>query len=121
LTDFFYSQKEPMMQEMVYTLGVWRVRTGQEAEFIAAWKALGEIFVGLELPPAGTGTLIQSVSDPALFYSFGPWKRMEDIQAMRSDPQAQAGIQRIMDLCTEATPGTFRLVAEVPASSEQTC
>jgi hypothetical protein len=40
---------------------------------------------------------------------------------MRNDPQAQAGIQRIMDLCTEATPGTFRLVAEVPASSEQTC
>jgi hypothetical protein len=106
------------MQEMVYTLGAWRVKPGQEAEFVAAWKALGDIFGGLEHPP-GTGTLIQSVSDPALFYSFGPWKRMEDIQAMRDDPQAQAGIQRIMDLCTEATPGAFRLVAESPAHSEQ--
>jgi heme-degrading monooxygenase HmoA len=107
------------MQEMVYTLGVWRVKPGQEAEFIAAWKALGEIFAGLEHPPAGTGTLIQSVSDPALFYSFGPWNRLEDIQEMRNNPQAQAGIQRVVDLCTEATPGTFRLVAESPAHSEQ--
>ncbi len=108
------------MQDMVYTLGVWKVKPGQEAAFIAAWKALAEIFGKLEHPP-GTGTLIQSVSDPALFYSFGPWKRMEDIQAMRNDPQAQAGIQRVIDLCTEATPGTFRLVAEVPASSERAC
>jgi len=26
---------------LVYTLGAWRVKPGQEAEFITAWKALG--------------------------------------------------------------------------------
>ena len=70
----------------------------------------------LDRPP-GTGTLIQSIPDPALFYSFGPWSRLEDVQEMRSDPRAQGAIQRLIDLCTEATPGTFRLVAEVPAGS----
>lgn len=106
------------MQEVVYTLGVWRVQQGQEAEFIATWKALGRIFSELPNPP-GTGTLIQSVADPGLYYSFGPWKRLEDIEEMRSNPQAQAQIQRLISLCTEATPGTFRVVAEAPSGIPQ--
>jgi hypothetical protein len=112
------SPQEASMQEAVYTLGVWRVKPGQEEEFVAAWKALGQIFSELPNPP-GTGTLIQSVSDPRLFYSFGPWKRVEDIEAMRSNPRAQKGIQRLISFCSEATPGTFRVVAEVPAGIPQ--
>lgn len=103
------------MQEVAYTVGVWRVKPGHEAEFIAAWKLLGGVFSTLPHPP-GRGTLVQSVSDAQLFYSFGPWSRLEDIQEMRNDPRAQAGIQRLVDLCTEATPGTFRLAAEVPGA-----
>lgn len=104
------------MEEDVYTLGVWRVTPGREAEFIAEWEALGQVFSRLPHPP-GTGRLVQSLSEPALFYSFGPWERLEDIDAMRNDPQAKAGIQRLVGLCTEATPGTFRLVAEVPSGT----
>lgn len=106
------------MREVMYTLGVWKVKPGMEADFIAAWTALGQIFSELPHPP-GTGTLVQSVADPELFYSFGPWKSMEDIQQMRAHPQAQAGIRRLVDLCTEATPGSFRVVAEVRSGSAQ--
>lgn len=102
------------MQEGAFTLGVWRVKAGREAEFTAAWKALGEVFSQLPNPP-GAGTLIQSVTEPALFYSFGPWRRQEDVEQMRRDPAAQAAIQRVVDLCTEARPGVFRVVAEAPA------
>jgi hypothetical protein len=108
--------EEAAMQGDVYTLGVWRVRPGLEAEFIAAWKELGEAFRALANPP-GPGTLVQSVSDPELFYSFGPWNRLEDIQTMRDDPEAQVRIQRLIELCTSATPGTFRVVAQVPAGA----
>jgi hypothetical protein len=110
---------EVPMHEVAYTLGMWRVKTGRAQEFVAAWKALGVTFASLPNPP-GTGILIQSVSDPELFYSFGPWRRFEDIRAMRSDPRAQAGIERLVALCAEATPGTFRVVAEVPGRSWQT-
>jgi hypothetical protein len=110
--------QETVMQDVVYTLGVWKVKAGHEAEFVAAWKELGGVFAALERPP-GPGTLVQSLSDPALFYSFGPWRQLEDVQAMRSDPRAQAAIQRLISLCTVATPGTFRVVAEVPAGSPQ--
>ena len=99
------------MTEAVYTLGVWRVKPDREAEFIAAWQALGDIFNHLPHPPNGKGTLIQSLTDPTLFYSFGPWGSLQDIRAMREDSTAQAAIQRLRELCTEATPGSFRVAA----------
>jgi dihydrofolate reductase len=34
-----------------------------------------------------------------------------DVQAMREDKTAQDGIPRLRALCTEATPGTFQVVA----------
>jgi heme-degrading monooxygenase HmoA len=101
------------MEGSVYTLGVWRVKPGREAEFIEAWKALGKLFAGLPQPPGGVGTLIQSLTDPLLFYSFGEWSSMEAIQAMRKDAAAQEGIKKVAELCKEATPGSFRVVAQV--------
>lgn len=101
------------MAESIYTLGVWRAKPGREAEFIEAWKGLGTLFLQLPMPPGGKGTLVQSLTDPLLFYSFGEWSSMEAIQAMRKDPNAQEGIRKVASLCTEATPGSFRVVAEV--------
>jgi hypothetical protein len=107
------NQENMDMEQQVYTLGVWHVREGQQKDFIVAWKELGEIFASLPHPP-GKGTLIQSDSDPALFYSFGPWNSSEDIEAMRNDHRAQEGIRKLIDLCVEATPGSFHVVAESP-------
>ena len=64
-----------------------RVKEGREEEFVEAWKdVLGVFFFGLPNPP-GPGTLIRSVEDPQLFYSFGPWKSLDDIRQIRSDPR----------------------------------
>jgi heme-degrading monooxygenase HmoA len=102
------------MEETFYTHALWRVKPGREEEFIAAWKAMGDVFLSLH----GTttqGTLIQSLTDPTLFYSFGPWNSLEEIQAMRNDPAAQAAMSKIRELCTEAAPGTYRVAARVEA------
>lgn len=104
------------MEADYYTLGVWRVEQGREADFIDAWMAVGAAFSQLPNPP-GPGVLVRSESDPALFYSFGPWKRLEDIQAMRGDAQSSAALQTLVSLCTEATPGAFRVVAQAPGAS----
>jgi hypothetical protein len=101
------------MEDSIYTLGMWRVKPGRADEFIAAWTDLGDIFGALPDPP-GTGTLLQSTAEPDLFYSFGPWRRLEDVAAMRANPEAQAGIGRLVALCEEAAPGSFRVVAEAP-------
>ena len=101
------------MKEMVYTLAAWRVQEGRQQAFISAWKNLGEAFNSLSAPP-DKGVLSQSTSDPTLFYSFVPWNNMEAVEAMRNDHHAREGIKRIERLCTEATRGSFHVVAESP-------
>lgn len=98
--------------EKFYTHAMWKVRPGDEALFVEAWRGLADAFLSLPVP-ATRGTLIQSLDDPSLFYSFGPWESIEDIQAMRSNPQAQAAIRRVVELCEQATPASYRVVAEI--------
>ena len=100
------------MKDAIYALGVWRAKPGKEDALIKAWKALANVFVQLPRPPSGKGTLIQSLTDPLLFYSFGPWNSLADVEAMRENPDAQKGIQKIQELCSEAVPGGFQVVAE---------
>ena len=100
------------MAETVYTLALWRVREGKEGEFIEAWKGLSALFSQMPQAPGGKGTLVQSLDEPLLFYSFGAWPSMEAVQAMRQDAKAQEGIRKLAGLCSEAKPGSFRVVAE---------
>ena len=83
------------------------VHNAGRSQMAAAW------FNALSDPP-GKGVLIQSTSDPTLFYSFVPWSSMEAVQAMRNDHHAREGIKRLEGLCTEATPGSFHVVPESP-------
>ena len=107
------TSENSIMKQPIYTLGVWHVQEGRQQEFIDAWKELGTIFASLPDPP-GKGILIQSTSKSTLFYSFGPWNSMKAVDAMRNDRHTQKGIQKLIDLCTEATPGSFKVVAESP-------
>jgi heme-degrading monooxygenase HmoA len=99
------------MSDVYYTHAMWKVKSGNEAEFIEAWGALADVFLGLPQPP-GIGTLIQSTTDPTLFYSFGRWDSPEDIQAMRADPTADAALQRLRDLCDDAKADAYRMVLQ---------
>lgn len=100
------------MDDRVYTHASWRVRPGREDDFIAAWEELGRIFSRLPDPPVGPGTLIQNVTDPLMFYSFGRWRSAEAVAAMRADPGAQRGIEAVRALRTEAEPGLYRVVRQ---------
>jgi Antibiotic biosynthesis monooxygenase len=100
------------VENVVYTHATWRVRQGKEEEFVAAWNRLPDVFSCLSNRPLG-GTLIQSLSDPQLFYSFGPWKNLADVEAMRSDPECKEAFRKIIELCDEAEPGAYRVVADI--------
>ena len=108
------AQQGGSVRPEVMTLGMWRVKPEQEEAFVSAWKRLGETFSRLPHPPTGQGTLLQSASDPTLFYSFGPWSSLTDIESMRSSPEAQAAIAALKALCTDAVPGAYRVVARSP-------
>ena len=100
------------MSEQAYTLAMYRVKEGQEDAFIAAWYWLADTFSLLPDPPLW-GTLIRHRTDRTLFYSFGPWRRHEDVAAMRQNPEAQAAFGRLHQLCEEMTPGDYEVVTHV--------
>ena len=104
-------QENTIMQQPVYTLGVWHVPENKQEEFIIAWKELGDIFKALPAPP-GKGILIQSTSEPTLFYSFGPWENIKDIESMRNAPEAKKGLEKLIKLCKKTVTGSFHVVAE---------
>jgi hypothetical protein len=116
LAEAFGPLSEPAESDAggaLYTLGIWRIKDdrGME-EFIAAWQVLNELFHQLPQPPAGKGVLVQDISDPALFYSFGPWQDLTDIEAMRQDTQVLAALETLRQHCSEARTGVYRTVAE---------
>ena len=97
------------MEGEAYTLAMWRVKAGQEEAFLRAWREeLAPYFLGL--PGVMGGTLLRSVEEPNLFYSFGPWRSLEDIRAMRADPRTPAVMGKLRELCLEATPGVYQRV-----------
>lgn len=104
------------MDDVYYTHAMWRVHKGREAEFVAAWNDLSAAFSSLDNKPLW-GSLLQSVSDPELFFSFGPWRGLDDIEAMRANPAAQAALTKIRAPCAQATPGVYRLVAHVEVAN----
>jgi heme-degrading monooxygenase HmoA len=96
-----------------YTLAMWKVKEGSEEEFVRRWRdELAPFFISLS--PGAQGTLVRSIDDPSLFYSFGPWKDLDAIAEMRSNPRTPEAIGRLTELCTEATPGTYDLVLKIP-------
>jgi heme-degrading monooxygenase HmoA len=98
------------MEEKYYTHAMWRVQPGREEEFIAAWQELSDAFSSLEKKPQW-GSLLQSLTEPTLFVSFGPWQSLPAIEAMRANPEAQAALAKARSLCQDATPGAYRLAA----------
>ncbi len=95
-----------------YTLALWRVKPGQEEAFLRAWREdLAAYF--LSLPGVMGGTLLRSVEEPNLFYSFGPWRSLEDIHAMRADPRTPGVMGKLRELCVEATPGVYERVLTI--------
>lgn len=54
---------------------------------------------------------MQSVDDPDLLYSFGPWPSLDAVQAMRDHADTPKVLGELMALCEEGKPGTFQVVA----------
>lgn len=98
------------MPDEIYTLGAWRVKDGRQSEFVEAWTRLSRHFRDLAHPP-GEGVLLQSLDDPREFYSFGPWRTLDDVDEMRSHPGTPQQLGALMALCEEGRPGTFRVAA----------
>ena len=100
------------MEEKAYTLARWVVKEGAESEFIDVWS--NKLAPAIRaVNPGARGTLVRSVDEPRLFYSFGPWRDLQEAGKVRTDPQVTEALTSIRRLCAEASPGAFEVVAQV--------
>jgi antibiotic biosynthesis monooxygenase (ABM) superfamily enzyme len=87
----------------------WRVRPGNEAEFLATARRLADVLLALPNPPGGL-TLVQSTDDEAVFETIGWFHSQQDLQAMRDNDDARALLERLVGLCSEFRPTAHRVV-----------
>ena len=97
----------------VYTHGRWVVKEGQEEKFQAAWQEMAE-WTNAEIrgAVAGEARLLQSLDDPTLFFSIGPWDSLEAVQAWRADDGFQERVGRIRELLVSFEAQTLRSVVQ---------
>ncbi len=106
------------MVDSLYTHTKWSVQPGRAEAFMAAWSELANAFLSLPEFPIW-GTLLRSDEDPHLFYSFGPWRRVTDIEAMRAHPVVLVAYAHLQSLCLEMSPGAYQVVRHVASPSDE--
>ncbi len=101
------------MNDNFYTHALWHVKEGKTGEFIEAWTRFGHALSEVPDSPPAQGTLIQNLTDPLIFYSFGPWESLEDINMMRNNENIKQALSDIIALCQEAKPGNYKTVLKL--------
>ena len=94
-----------------YTSGMWTVRSGEEEDFVAAWKD----FVGWasEMPGSQTFRLVRDIDRPNLFHSFAPWDSFEAQSDWTQHPEFREHIGRVLQHCEDFQPSIYELVTQV--------
>lgn len=107
------------MERDVNTISAWRPKPGRETEFVSTWEALREAFNKLPNPPARPSALIKSPEEPDLYYCFGTWRSIADVEAAKEDPDTQMGLYALRQLCMEFSREAFALWSGQEGSSGQ--
>ena len=93
----------------VYSSGIWKVKDGEEQEFVAAWTDFANWLS--TMPGSGTARLTQDVSNPGHYLSFAPWESMDQLQAWKNDPEFPKHMGPVQQHVAEFTPQEMELVA----------
>ena len=99
-----------MKTNQPYTLGIWTVKPGNEAAFIAEWGSFAQ-WSSKNQRGADTAYLLQDSDRPQQFISFGGWESPENIKEWRGRPEFQAFVSKARPLCEEFQPHSMKLVA----------
>jgi heme-degrading monooxygenase HmoA len=95
---------------MPLTHTTWRVKPGQEGEFVRRWKEWADW--SHEEGLRAHARLLRDVENPSTFISFGPWETMDAVRSWRSKPGYHERVARLQQLVEQFEPRTLEQVAE---------
>jgi heme-degrading monooxygenase HmoA len=100
----------------IYACGQWKVRAGEEEEFVRRWKDLAD-WTPSAFPDAviGTARLIQSRTDPTRFVSLGPFESADAFAEWRAHPVFKEKQDRIAEVLESGDRDVYEVRAEVVA------
>ena len=95
--------------EDTYTHTAWRVKPGDEDEFVARWNEWVEWSrrEGLAAP----ALLLRDADDPSAFVSFGPWVNRSAVRNWRSLTGYQERVARLSEVVESFEPRTLEVVS----------
>ena len=94
-----------------YTSAAWKVKPGNEQEFIDTWKAFAK-WTADNAKGTKNARLLQDNQDTTKFVSFAPWNDEETIGKWREMDEFKTWMSKLNALLSEpAKPGNFRLAA----------
>jgi heme-degrading monooxygenase HmoA len=93
-----------------YTHSVWRVKPGQEDEFVRRWLELARWSAAQGL--SGKAKLLRDPDNAGLFVSFGPWESVGKVAMWRSSAGFHERIAGLQELLESFEPRTLIVVAE---------
>lgn len=101
------------MSELV-TTGVWRVRSGHEAEFIQEWTDFAQW--AAQMPGADTLRLACDNADPQRYVSFAPWRDADAAHAWKQTPEFRQRIAQVLQYVQDFQPTELSVVAAFDAT-----
>jgi len=94
----------------VYSHGEWKVKEGEEDDFVAAWTEFAKWFTDMD--GAGKAHLSRSLEDPQSYMSFANWKSADAMHAWKESPEFREKMGAIRQHA-ELTPTEWEQVTEV--------
>jgi heme-degrading monooxygenase HmoA len=95
----------------VYTVGLWKVKSGEEAAFVSAWR---DMATATATEYAGTSAvLLRDRDTPNLFISAGPWDSLEQIGGWRASATFTNGVGAIRPHLESFEPHTMDPVVTI--------
>jgi heme-degrading monooxygenase HmoA len=95
-----------------YTAGMWKVKAGEEGEFVDAWREFATW--ASTMPGTGTFRLTCDMKEPSRFFSFAPWESSDAIRAWKSSDEFKERIGRVKAHTDEFAAWEFELATMVP-------
>lgn len=95
--------------ETPYTHTTWRVKAGEEEEFVRRWSEWVDWSHDAGL--SASGLLLRDVEQPQTFVSFGPWESLSAVRSWRALPGYQERVARMREVVDDFTPRTLEVVA----------
>jgi heme-degrading monooxygenase HmoA len=93
-----------------YTHTTWRVKPGQEEEFIRRWKEWIDWSHLQGLGPRAR--LLRDAESPSTFVSFGPWMSPDAVKNWRAAAGYHERVAAMQELLEGFEPRTLDVVAE---------